>query len=112
MDTEAEGRCDRVFNASISIEVYVTMFLGVSHGTNLPICRITEVHRQADHAVSPLAVSDAPEVLAPRGLPGLANKISPGNVVVMSEFAATQAGEIGFDAIGAVRRRCSIPPGG
>ena len=41
------------------------------------------------------------QILAPSGLLGVADKVRPSNVVVMSEFAATQSGEIGFRAIGA-----------
>lgn len=58
-------------------------------------------HRQSDHAVDLLAVADAAQVLAPGRLLGIANKIGSGDVVVMSEFAATQTGEVGFRAIGA-----------
>src|ERR1700709_2297858 len=32
---------------------------------------------------------------------GIADKVRPGDVVVMSEFAATQSGEVGFGTIGA-----------
>ena len=58
-------------------------------------------HRQPDDAVDLLTVIDAAEVLAPGCFPGVADEIRPGDVVVMSEFAAAQAGEIGFCAIGA-----------
>src|SRR6185369_6152333 len=58
-------------------------------------------HRQPGHAVDLLAVADAAQVLAPGGLLGVAQKIPPGDVVVMTEFAAAQTREVGFRAIGA-----------
>ena len=48
-----------------------------------------------------LAVTDAAQILAPGRLLSVTNKIGPGDVVVMSELAATQAGEVGFSAVGA-----------
>src|SRR5690349_18285776 len=47
------------------------------------------------------AVADAAQVLPPSRLLGVADEIRSGDVVVMSEFAAAQAGEIGLRAIGA-----------
>jgi hypothetical protein len=58
-------------------------------------------HCQPDDAIHLLAVTDAAEVLAPGRLSGVTDEIGSGDVVVMSEFAAAQAGEIGFRGIGA-----------
>ena len=52
------------------------------------IDRRTAPHRQSDHAVNLLAVADATQVFAPGRLLGVAEKIRPSDVVVMSEFAA------------------------
>jgi len=57
-------------------------------------------HRQADHAVDLLAVADAPQVLTPSRFLSVAGQIRSGNVVVMAEFAATQAGEVGLGTVG------------
>jgi hypothetical protein len=65
------------------------------------IDRRSAPHRQSNHAVDLLAVADAAQVLAPSGLLSIADKVRPGDVVVMSEFAATQSGEVGFGTIGA-----------
>jgi hypothetical protein len=69
-------------------------------------------HRQSHDAVDLLAVADAAQVLAPSRLLSVTNKIRPGDVVVMSEFAATQAGEVGFSAVGAGAVDAVAVPGG
>ena len=48
-----------------------------------------------------LAVADAAQVLTPRHFLGVADKIWPGDMVVVPEFAAAQTREVGFGAIGA-----------
>src|SRR3984885_5585555 len=58
-------------------------------------------HRQPDDAVDLLAVADAAAVLTPRHFLGVAEKIPPGDMVMVPEFAAPQAREIGFGGIGA-----------
>ncbi len=57
-------------------------------------------HRQSDHAVDLLAVADA-KVFAPSRLLRVTNKRWTGDVAVMAELAATQAGEVGLSTIGA-----------
>jgi hypothetical protein len=53
------------------------------------------------HFAQLLAIGDAPQILTPGRLLGVAQEKRPGDVLVMSEFATTQPGEIGFGAVGA-----------
>ena len=48
-------------------------------------------HRQPDDAVDLLAFADAAAVLTPRHFLGVAEKIPPGDMVMVPEFAAPQA---------------------
>jgi len=57
-------------------------------------------HRQPDDAVDLLAVADAAVVLTPRHFLDVTEKIPPGDVMMMPEFAAPQTREIGLGAIG------------
>jgi hypothetical protein len=68
---------------------------------NAKVHRRSAPHRQSHDAVDLLAITDAAQVLAPGCLLGVANKIPPGDVMVMPEFAATQPREVGFGAVGA-----------
>ena len=56
---------------------------------------------QPDNAIRLLAVADTAEVLPPSRLLSVAREIWPGEMMMMSEFAAAQAGEIELRAIGA-----------
>ena len=58
-------------------------------------------HRQPDNTIDLVAIADAAQVLAPSRLLGITDEIRPGDMVMMPKFAARQAGEIGFHAIGA-----------
>lgn len=61
-------------------------------------------HRQPDHAMHLVAIAGAAQVFAPGCFLRVTNEIRSGNMVMVPKFAATQAGEIGFRAIGATRR--------
>jgi hypothetical protein len=65
------------------------------------INRRSASHRQANHAIHLLAVTDAAQIFAPCRLLGVTNKIRSGDMMMMPEFAAAQTGEKGFRAVGA-----------
>ena len=59
------------------------------------------MHRQSDNAIDLVAVADAAQVLTPSRLLGITDEIGSGDMVMVSEFAAPQPGEIGFRPVGA-----------
>jgi hypothetical protein len=56
-------------------------------------------HRQTGDAVDLITVAGAAQVLTPGRFLRVTNQIRSRSVMVMSHFAATQAGEVGFGAI-------------
>ena len=81
------------------------MAAGLGGPCALPVAREVDggpaSQGQPDNAIRLLAVADAAEVLPPSRLLSVAREIWPGEMMMMSEFAAAQAGEIGLRAIGA-----------
>src|ERR1700690_95304 len=76
------------------------LFLCAGCRTQVLICSCCD-RGQIYCAVDLLAVADPPQILAPGCLLGVTDEVRPGDVVVMSEFTAAQAGEVGFGAVGA-----------
>ena len=63
--------------------------------------RGSQPHRQLDDAVRLLAVADAARIFPPGRFLSVAEEIGPGDVVMVADLAAAQAGEEGLCAVGA-----------
>jgi hypothetical protein len=63
------------------------------------IDRWSAPHGQPDRTMHLLAVAEAPGVLPPGGLVGVTEQIRPRDVMVVPQFAAAQAGEVGLRAV-------------